>query len=174
MEASEEFTGFADPPVVAGSLHALLAGFVEVAGIPQLTLDDCLGLEFIHGPFVVQIYPIGEPSARFSVDVQALGLAETDWDENGKRFGLLHRLNDLNRSADEWIATINPDSVLVISRILRCDETTPERLADLVLDGIERAKALADGWGALEADLWRPVRDEDARASGAIPNGGFA
>ena len=51
MEASEEFTGFADPPMVAGSLHALLAGFVEVAGIPQLTLDDCLGLEFIHGPF---------------------------------------------------------------------------------------------------------------------------
>ena len=50
MEASEEFTGFADPPMVAGSLHALLAGFVEVAGIPQLTLDDCLGLEFIHGP----------------------------------------------------------------------------------------------------------------------------
>jgi hypothetical protein len=174
MEASEEFTGFADPPMVAGSLHALLAGFVEVAGIPQLTLDDCLGLEFIHGPFVVQIYPIGEPSARFSVDVQALGLAETDWDENGKRFGLLHRLNDLNRSADEWIATINSDSVLVISRILRCDETTPERLADLVLDGIERAKALADGWGALEADLWRSVRDEDALASGAIPNAGFA
>lgn len=135
-------------PRLSPRVRQLFLDFIAYTGLPPVELDDQAdGLEFTSGDFGVSLYPLSADSPILSVDILVLGLAPEPAD--AERLLFLHRLNDATRVLTGWLATIDSEDVLTLSRRLRVLETDVELLAATVVEGLDRSERLLSTWAVL-------------------------
>jgi len=118
----------------------LLESFLILAGQDPSGAKGSRGFEFESGAHTVRVFPDAD-GARvvIEVDVRSLGPDET---ENASLLLMLHRLNESALPQHGWIATIDGVDELVLSTMLRIQETDGLKLQASVTDALDRAESL--------------------------------
>jgi len=139
------------PPAFA----ALLADFAAFAGVAGAT-DGALGLEFEAGAHVVRVLPHpADPDWLIAeVDV-ASGIHATP-----TAYQALHRVNHAARLEHGWMATFDDEDALVMHVSRPVASVTAADLEGLLVEGLERAEALAA--------IWRDIAQATGSSASAV------
>lgn len=139
------------PPVFA----VLLADFARFAGVAGATAG-ALGLEFEAGAHTVRVlpHPANADWLIAEVDVVDIGQATST------AYEALHRVNHAARLEHGWTATCGEEGPLVMHTARPVATMTAADLEGLLVDGLERAEALAT--------LWRELRNTGAGESASL------
>ena len=127
---------------VSDSFEKLLEAFLDSLGHDLSGAKGSSGFEFGSGDFTVRVFPdsTNPEMLVIEVDVRQLDVAET---LNAPLLLMLHRLNEAARSAHPWSATVDENSLLLLSTTRPIPEVDAVGLQMLVSDALDRAESLA-------------------------------
>jgi hypothetical protein len=127
---------------VPNSFEKLLEAFLDSLGHDLSGAKGSSGFEFGSGDFTVRVFPdsTNPEILVIEVDVRQLDVSET---LNAPLLLMLHRLNEAARSAHPWSATIDENSLLLLSAMRPISEVDAVVLQMLVSDALDRAESLA-------------------------------
>ncbi|MEI7783437.1 MAG: CesT family type III secretion system chaperone [Betaproteobacteria bacterium] len=117
--------------------ETLLASFCQSVGLPAD--PEALGLEFEADGHTVLVSPDPRDDQRLLAEVLVGGFSELP----EALFRLLNHLNDAARLEHDWVASVGLAGELRLHTQRSIAQTTPSDLEGLLVDGIERAQALA-------------------------------
>jgi hypothetical protein len=98
------------------------------------------GLEFEAGQFVVSL--IDHPTQPDQLLVQ-VAVTTLEQGTDPRLYRLLHQLNELARFDHQWLATVDLDGELFLSRTVPVQTCTSVMLEELLAEAIDRAEQLS-------------------------------
>lgn len=119
--------------------EALIAGLVSSAGLPDGGAAGALGLVFESDPHTVRVVPHPGQFDSLLVEVEVVELASWEPEPDA----ILRSLNHAARLAHGWIATVGEDRRVLLHTTRLVAGTPVFALEALLVDGIDRAQALA-------------------------------
>ena len=137
------------------SFEKLLEAFLILVGQDPKSAKESTGFEFECGAHSVAVFPIDDSKLMVEVDVDILQTAEAT---NAPLLMILHRLNDAARSEHHWMATIDEENRVLISKQLPICDTDAVALQVAVSAAIDHAETLA----ALVARIGTESLDESS------------
>ena len=137
------------------SFEKLLESFLILAEQDPQLAKESTGFEFECGAHNVSVFPIGDSQLVVEVDVTTLQPVEA---ASAPLLMILHRLNEAARSEHRWMATIDEEDRILISKSLLIAETDAVALQVAVSAAIDHAETLA----ALVARIGNEPLDESS------------
>lgn len=126
------------PPAFA----ALLDAFAAFAGIPGAT-EGALGLNFEAGDHAVRVMPHPSHPDWLLAEVDVVA---TEASPPANAYEALHRINHAARLQHAWTASFDDDGRVVMHTAWPTTALTAANLEGLLVEGLERAEALAALW----------------------------
>jgi len=137
------------------SFEKLLESFLILAEQDPQLAKESTGFEFECGAHSVAVFPIGDSQLMVEVDVTVLQPVEA---ASAHLLMMLHRLNEAARSEHHWVATIDEEDRILISKPLPICNTDAVALQVAVSAAIDHAETLA----ALVARIGTEPLDESS------------
>lgn len=122
--------------------EALIAALAAYTGLTDLSATGALGMVFEADPHTVRVFPHPGRANWLLTEVEVAEFS--GWDKIPHTF--LNQLNHAARWEHGWMATVGEDRRLVLHTARPVAATTAAELESLMVEGIQRAEALATLW----------------------------
>lgn len=138
-----------EPILVSAPFAALVQAFAAFTGLPGQLDEHAFGVEFDAGPHAARVLPHPLDDGWLQVEVEVCSAAQA----SARPLAMLHGLNSAARFEHRWLICIDADDTLLIHTGRALASTDAGALEGLIVDGLERAQALAALWqSALDGD----------------------
>jgi hypothetical protein len=156
-----------DPRTVAPpEFVALIAALATYTGLEGLNVNGAEGLVFEAEPHTVVVFPHPGIEHWLLAEVDVIQIQA--WEQ--LPHALLNQLNEAVRLEHGWTATLRDDQRLVLHTARPVASTSAAELEALMVDGIERAEALATVCqAAARSDPDSPAPEGDPYRQGIPP-----
>jgi hypothetical protein len=121
---------------------ALIEALAVYTGLSDMSVTGALGLVFEADPHTVRVFPHPGRAHWMLTEVEVAELFE--WEQLPHEF--LNQLNHAARLEHSWVASVGEDRRLVLHGAHPIAATSAAELEALMVEGIQRAEALATLW----------------------------